>query len=329
MALSEAEIDDLLAREPRNIDALVQKGDRRAAADDHRGASAFYKAALAAASAQGTLPSSLKPALDRALAGVRRAEAMFLDHLERSLAVDGFATGSRPARFQQALDILLGRSEARPRMQRPTGFYYPGLAEQLYFDPAQFAWAHDIEAASESMLAELGAAQRAGFDSFTPYLVADATRPRTDFHGLHDNPDWSTLQLWEKGRPVALADHFPRTLAAVEATDVPRISVRAPNILFSKLAAGARIPPHHGMLNARLICHLPLVVPPGCGFRVGGKTREWEQGKLLIFDDTIEHEAWNKGQGDRIILIFDVWHPDLDQHERRAIMSLFNAIDAL
>ena len=118
-------------------------------------------------------------------------------------------------------------------------------------------------------------------------------------------------------------------MIAVEATDMPRISVRAPNVLFSKLAAGARIPPHHGMLNARLICHLPLVVPSGCGFRVGGETREWEQGKLLIFDDTIEHEAWNQGPLDRIILIFDVWHPDLDQHERRAITSLFNAIDAL
>ena len=118
-------------------------------------------------------------------------------------------------------------------------------------------------------------------------------------------------------------------MATIEASDVPRISVRAPNILFSKLTAGARIPPHHGMLNARLICHLPLIVPPGCGFRVGPETRQWDAGKLLIFDDTIEHEAWNGGDRDRVVLIFDVWHPDLEAEERRAISTLFDAIDAI
>ncbi len=82
------------------------------------------------------------------------------------------------------------------------------------------------------------------------------------------------------------------------------------------------------MINTRLVCHLPLIVPPGCGFRVGGETRLWEEGQLLIFDDTIEHEAWNEGQSERVVLIFDVWHPDLDAEERRAISVMFEAIDA-
>ena len=80
-------------------------------------------------------------------------------------------------------------------------------------------------------------------------------------------------------------------------------------------------------MNARLICHLPLVVPPGCGFRVGGETREWREGELLIFDDTVEHEAWNEGSSERIILIFDVWRPEIDSEERRAITALFEAVD--
>ena len=67
------------------------------------------------------------------------------------------------------------------------------------------------------------------------------------------------------------------------------------------------------MLNTRLICHLPLIVPPGCGFRVGNETREWEEGKLLIFDDTIEHEAWNESDQDRVVLIFDIWRPELSE----------------
>jgi hypothetical protein len=329
MGADEAELDRLLAADPRNIDALVRKGDLRAAADDQRGATAFYKAALGAASAAGTLPSSLKPAIERAVAGVRRAEAMFLDHLEQTLAKAGFAEGSRPPRFQHALDLLLGRAAASPAMQRPTGFYYPGLRERAFYDPAEFSWAAAVQDQTAAILGELRAAEAAGLDSFTPYLVGDPSRPRSDFHGLHDNPDWSTLQLWEKGAPAPLADHFPQTMAAIEASDVPRISVRAPNILFSKLTAGARIPPHHGMLNARLICHLPLIVPPGCGFRVGPERRQWDAGKLLIFDDTIEHEAWNGGGRDRVVLIFDVWHPDLEAEERRAISTLFDAIDAI
>lgn len=324
----EADLDQLLDREPRNIGALVRKGEMRSAAGDERAAIAFYKAALGAAQATRSLPMSLQPSIDRALAGVKRAEALFLDHLESSLTRKGFGPGARPPRFQHSIDLMLGRAQADPMLRRPTGFYYPGLAERRYFEAPEFAWSAAIEAAVPAILAELRAATAAGNDRFSPYLVTDASRPRTDFHGLRDNPEWSTLQLWEKGHPSALAAHFPTTMAATEATDLPHISVRAPNILFSKLTAGARIPPHHGMLNARLICHLPLIVPPGCGFRVGGQTRQWEEGKLLIFDDTIEHEAWNEGSSDRVILIFDVWHPDLNAAERGAISAMFEAIDA-
>jgi aspartyl/asparaginyl beta-hydroxylase (cupin superfamily) len=124
-----------------------------------------------------------------------------------------------------------------------------------------------------------------------------------------------------------MEERFPQTLAAVEQLDLPRITVRAPSILFSRLAAGASIPPHHGVMNARLICHLPLIVPPGCGFRVGGEVREWREGELLVFDDTVEHEAWNQGSSDRIILIFDVWRPEVSAEERRAITALFEVVD--
>ncbi|MGZ8999333.1 MAG: aspartyl/asparaginyl beta-hydroxylase domain-containing protein, partial [Allosphingosinicella sp.] len=83
-----------------------------------------------------------------------------------------------------------------------------------------------------------------------------------------------------------------------------------------------------GMLNARLICHLPLIVPEGCGFRVGNEIRHWEFGKALIFDDTIEHEAWNDSQEDRIVLIFDIWRPELSADERRAVTAMFEAVDS-
>lgn len=325
---SESDIDALLEREPRNIAALVAKGELRSAAGDGRSAAAFYKAALSAAQSAGQLPTSLKPAIDRALAGLAEAEQGFLRQLEHSLAQSGFPEGRRPPRFQRALDLMLGREQETLQLQRPTSFYYPGLPQRRYFEASEFPWAPAVEAAAaairDEILAEMG---RSG-GLFSPYMVSDPSRPRSSYHGLIDNPEWSTLELWEKGQPVqGITERFPATMAAVEATDLPRITVRAPNILFSKLSPGARIPPHHGMINTRLVCHLPLVVPAGCGFRVGGETRLWEEGKLLIFDDSIEHEAWNDGSSDRIILIFDAWRPELDEDERAAIVAVFKAID--
>jgi aspartyl/asparaginyl beta-hydroxylase (cupin superfamily) len=80
------------------------------------------------------------------------------------------------------------------------------------------------------------------------------------------------------------------------------------------------------MLNSRLICHLPLIVPPGCAIRVGSEVRAWEEGKLLIFDDSIEHEAWNRSEELRVILLFEIWRPEIGDGERRALTTIFEAI---
>ena len=97
-----------------------------------------------------------------------------------------------------------------------------------------------------------------------------------------------------------------------------------PTVMFSLLKAGSRILPHTGMFNTRLVCHLPLMIPEGCRFRVGNEVREWQEGRLLIFDDTIEHEAWNDSNEDRVVLIFDIWRPELSEQERLELTALFS-----
>lgn len=330
MTIDEASVDKLLEREPDNIAALVRKGDLRSQAGDDRAAASFYRAALRAAAAAGPLPIALKPAIERAQAGTARTAALFERYLEQALGAAGLGPGNRPPRFQQSLDLMLGRGEANLQLQRPTAYYFPGLPQRAFYNRSDFSWCSDVEAAVPAIRDELAAFLSAGgADPFRPYLVSDPSRPRRDVHGLLDNPKWSTLYIWEGGGPVeALAGHFPRTLAVLERLDLPRITSRAPSVLFSRLSAGARIPPHHGMLNARLICHLPLVVPPGCGFRVASEVREWREGELLVFDDSVEHEAWNGGTSDRIILIFDIWRPELSAEERRAVTAMFEAIDS-
>lgn len=321
----ESALDNVLAAEPKAARALVMKGDVKARGGDERGAARFYKAAIEAAQNLHDAPPDLRAEIERARSAITEAQARFGEHLERSLAGLGVDSAARSPRFQQSLDLLAGRSELY--LQRPTAYYFPELPQIQFYPRERFEWLSAIETKTGAICDEFKALL-ADPDMFRPYLVSDPDRPRSGFHGLVDNRDWSTLDLWEGGAPVAArAARCPRTMAALAGAPLPRISTRAPSVMFSVLRAGARIPPHHGMINARLICHLPLIVPDGCGFRVGNEVRRWEVGKALIFDDTIEHEAWNDGDEDRVVLIFDIWRPELEETERRAVTAIFEAID--
>jgi aspartyl/asparaginyl beta-hydroxylase (cupin superfamily) len=145
---------------------------------------------------------------------------------------------------------------------------------------------------------------------------------------LLDNTDWGAFFLIKDGVTVEKnASRCPRTLAALRDVPLCRIDGRTPSVLFSLLRPGARIPPHHGFMNARLICHLPLIVPSGCALRVGNETRVPREGELLLFDDSIEHEAWNSSSEPRAVLIFDVWRPELSEKERTLVAAMLSAIN--
>ena len=117
-------------------------------------------------------------------------------------------------------------------------------------------------------------------------------------------------------------------MAALAGVPLNQLPNRSPSVMFSLLRPHARIPPHNGLINTRLICHLPLIVPPGCGFRVGNENRHWQEGKAWVFDDSIEHEAWNPSDQTRVILLFEIWRPELTEQERLLVQALFAAIDA-
>ncbi len=318
VAAEEAALDQLLALEPRVVRGHVMKGDCRAKAGDERAAIGFYKSALMIAGDQQQ-PQDLQSELQRIEAAVAQMEGRLDLQREASLAARGLPPGNRSARFQESLDILAGRK--RIYAQEPTAYYFPGLPQIQFFDPTEFEWVSAVEAATGDIREELKRLLAAGTKGFRPYIQSDPNRPRLDDNQLLDNSDWSALFLCENGieNPDLIA-RCPRTWAALQAAPLPAI-INSPTVMFSLLRGGARIAPHNGMLNTRLICHLPLIVPPNCGFRVGNEIREWEEGKLLIFDDTIEHEAWNESDQDRVVLIFDVWRPELSDQERREIAA--------
>ena len=140
---------------------------------------------------------------------------------------------------------------------------------------------------------------------------------------------WGACFLWEYGEPnLPVLDACPETAKALAALPRNLIPGRAPSAFFSLLKPRTRIPPHTGVTNTRAIIHLPLIVPGGCGFRVGGETRAWREGEAFAFDDTIEHEAWNDSDHLRVVLIGDLWRPELSADERAAVSAIIAATGA-
>lgn len=231
------------------------------------------------------------------------------------------------ARVAEAIGILTG--QATIQIQQPTFLTVPRLPAIPYFDDAAFPWLREMEAATEAVLAELLALMDNGAEEgFEPYVARPKGVPVNQWGELNHSRRWGAFHLWLNGsRQDRNCARCPRTAALVER--LPRIVVpdRAPNAFFSVLRAGTRIPPHTGVTNMRATIHLGLVIPPGCGFRVGNEVRHWQKGSAWAFDDTIEHEAWNDSDEDRIILIVDGWNPFLDAAEGQALSALLAAYD--
>jgi aspartyl/asparaginyl beta-hydroxylase (cupin superfamily) len=315
-----AAIDQALALQPRNPGALIFKADQLAAIGDERSASSFYRAAVDSAPAPHEMPAELRDEVARAAALCERYSAAFERHLRSRLAVrDG-------SRFSESLDILAGRKQVY--FQEPRQYFFPGLPQIQFCERAAVPWLARLEAARTDIRAELLEVLKQDA-AFHPYVQRSSRLPHTDARGLLDNPVWSAFYLWKHGELVKEnAARCPKTVDALSDIPLARVKNRSPSVIFSLLRPGGHIPPHTGEVNTRLICHLPLIVPPNCFLRVGNETRAVVEGKAWVFDDTIEHEAWNSSRETRVILLFEVWRPELSAEERALVSAMFEAIDS-
>ena len=310
--------------DPANPYALVMAGEVQTRSGNDRAAIAWYERALNAAHGR-QLPPDLIARLQRAAAARDAAFARFEAEMSGALHAAGVDPAATGPRFAEALQIVSGRSQ--PYLQQPTSFFFPRLPQIPFYDPADFAWMAALAAALPAIRAEAQAVMALG-DGIAPYVEADPDRPNKG-HALLADARWSAFHLFRDGQPIG--DHAarcPATMAALAQAPLPRISGTAPMALFSILAPHTHIPPHHGMLNTRLICHLPLIVPDGCRLRVGAEVRDVRAGEVLLFDDSIEHEAWNDSAAPRAILLFEVWRPELTETERRALTVMFETVAA-
>lgn len=313
-------VDSVLALEPRNLRALIMKADHLADSGDLRAASTYYSAVKDVAPAD--LPPGLAREVERARVAAKRCWDQFGAYLEERTS-EGVRASSR---FKQSIDLILGRKQIF--LQQPQYYYFPELPQIQFYPREALPFLDHVESAADDIRGELLDIIGHG-DEFRPYVEPRKDRPPArETDQMLNNPDWGAFYLWKSGEMVPEnAERCPKTMSALEAVPLTRIKGHTPSILFSRLRPHTRIPPHHGFLNARLICHLPLIVPGKCGLRVGNESREVIQDKAWAFDDSIEHEAWNDSDSARIILLFDIWRPELTEIERKSVADMFEAID--
>jgi aspartyl/asparaginyl beta-hydroxylase (cupin superfamily)/cytochrome c-type biogenesis protein CcmH/NrfG len=323
----EEAIRGALRTDPSDLLALILKADLLQRQGKTHLAARAHGAVIANSPDMERLLPSLRPALQKAMAFRERYDREFGAFMDQYLdpVFRNFA-GEDLRRFRDSLDITIGRK--RRFESKPAVYYYPGLAPIEFFDRADFPWLDAVEAATDEIRAEFLSILDAE-QGFTPYLTYPDDVPHFQFAELNNSPRWSAFHIYENGELVqANAPKCPKTIALLSGCPQPTQAGRTPTAMFSLLKPKTRIPPHTGVTNARLVTHLPLIIPEDCGFRVGNQTRQWEAGKAWVFDDTVDHEAWNNSDKLRVVLIFDIWHPHLTPPERAMITAMAQAITA-
>ena len=317
-------VDRLLEQEPENIRGNIFKGDHLERTGDPRGALQYYQFALRLAARSSEHPDDVLDGLQRARKACEQLDSDYRDFLLKRLRDDGFDLTSSSLRFRQSLDILFG--DADIYYQQPRRFYFPALPQIQFYEREDFDWVESIEAATDTIRSEIQAVQE-DTSRFSSFLESDGSHLIPSGIDLANNDDWRAYYLWHYGDKNTKAEALcPTTFKALEAAPQPDIPGQAPIALYSILRPQTHIPPHNGMVNTRLICHLPLIVPENCGaIRVGNEERPWVEGELLVFDDSMMHEAWNNGDSECAVLWFDIWRPEFTEEERALVSTVLTA----
>ncbi len=323
-----AALDGALALDPYNFLALLSKGAVVEKLSGARIAARVYENAIKLAPLEANLPPNLKGPLARAREVVETTRTALAAYLADQVGPVEAAGGElAQRRLEEAIGIYAGVKKAYAH--EPLLLHYPRLPAIPFYPRDLFPWLPELEAATPVIQAELAAALGARMDDFAPYIQFPPDAPVNQWEELNHSRRWSSLFLWKDGvRQDAVCDACPQTAALLAKLPMAHQPGFAPTAMFSALEAHTQIPAHTGSTNVRLLCHLPLVLPGPARFRVGNETREWKLGQAWIFDDTIEHEAWNDADSLRVILIFDVWNPYLEPGERDRINALMAARNA-
>lgn len=315
-----AALDQLITIDKADIRAWVMKGALHENTKNFREALQAYHCALAL---NGENPSHHQGEIAQVQKRIPIVMGEIEARLDSKLAEAGLKTDKTDRRFNAAVDIMFGRKQIY--FQQPHHLYFPELPHRQFYASEEFDWVPELEAKWPDIRKEL---ETLLTDDrlFAPYLQSEDHIPGSDGMALANSMDWSSFYLIKDGVDVPEnQSRCPQTTKAIRKVNLCRTGGGTPSVLFSRLKPGAHIPPHTGMLNMRLICHLPIIVPGKSKLRVGNETHEWVEGKVVVFDDTIEHEAWNHANDDRFVLLFDIWRPEITERERTLLDIVISA----
>lgn len=316
----------VLALDPYHFYSLLTKARILEQQGLQRKAAKVYESVLAVAPPPDRIPSGFREPMVRAQRAVAANNQALKSHLiERLSDIRASHAGESLDRFDESIDILSGVTKAY--VQEPYGLHYPRLPAIPFYDRTLFPWLPELEAQTPIIQEELATLlEQTGTEKFAPYIAYPPGSPLNQWGELNHSRRWSTFFLWRDGvRQDEACARCPGTVAALEAVPMAQQKGYAPTVVFSALEANTTIPAHTGSTNTRLIVHLPLVLPGSCRFRVGNVTRDWRMNEAWVFDDTIEHEAWNDSDELRVVLIFDVWNPYLSAAERELVTAMLHA----
>ena len=290
-----------------------------------------YARVLADAQQQGrwlnpdTTPAPLRPAIEHAVRTVREGRH---EAYQQILAPLSSRYGAREIkRVEKSLRIYMNEEAPvypDPR-QQPTFLYFPDLPASAYLDLSMCPWIPALEAETGAIRTEMLALLPS--EQGRERVFTTDELEQLNLRGLDVPPSWNGYYFYRHGeRRADNCQACPRTTGALDGLPLAHIREHAPEVLFSVFTPGTHLLPHRGVTNARLVGHLPLMVPEHCALRVGGEEHQWQEGRVVVFDDTYEHEAWNRSARTRVVMIFDIWNPHLTEVERAAVTDLIGVI---
>jgi len=319
-------IDAVLALDAYFLPGMLARASWLERFGTRANASAMYRNVLKVAPPESQWPAMFREQLLHARDVVSQYSSALEAHLKNRLTeVRATLDSGVTSRWDEATAIVAGRS--KPFVSESNQLPIPRLPAIPFYDRSHFPWLHILESKTDEIRAELLAALRSQQDQFSPYIAYRPGDPVNQWRELNHSMKWSAFHLWRGGVPVQEnLQRCPVTAQALVSIPSADIVGLCPNAMFSALQPKTHIPPHHGETNARLVAHLPLIVPPRCWLRVGYEKREWNIGEVMVFDDTLEHEAMNDSDELRVVLIFDVWNPLLTPAEREMARAMTAAV---
>eukprot|EP01038_Epipyxis_sp_PR26KG_P012526 gene12526-16801_t len=215
----------------------------------------------------------------------------------------------------------------------------PGLRAKPFWNRNDFTWVEKLEESFELIKQEFlnlksynsnSGLTSSGFQHYRSPIILNENDNNSDYLGRKatDTGDWNVCYLYLHG--LDFNDNLQR--CPLTASIIKSIPNHYHHAFFSALAPNSHVIPHFGPTNKKLRCHLPLVIPKdesnssAAWLRVGGETVQLHEGQCVIFDDSFQHEAGNDSHDKaRVVLIIDVWHPDLTAEEIHWLSFVNNA----